>query len=282
MRLRAVLNGGRRLQEVLRALERVSKTVTVLLTPTEISLVANPNSPDSLQVWAVFAASGADGDGVFKTYRIESLNGNKIGFETDLAQFQRALKSAENAEVATMKLSSKNGHPFMIFEIISRTGDLLMTSLQEMPVRLLDTDEHASTVEPDIGDPKVKLVVPDLRTLSNVTDRLKNLDTRIEMKANMAGELQLGTATEFGFMTNYWKDLQSPPQANMPAPPRDPAQKASVVVECGMLSRIFSCHVLRPSYVVCCAVEKGLQKLLVWHVLLSGNDSVTYFCPVLE
>ena len=139
-----------------------------------------------------------------------------------------------------MKLSSKNGYPFMIFEIISRTvcplrgglralqyracaaaclttclqGDLLMTSLQEMPVRLLDTDEHASTVgacqtarvrnvrlfpsvrtsepranqseagsspactapllnfpvptEPDIGDPKVKLVVPDLRTLSNV------------------------------------------------------------------------------------------------------------------
>jgi hypothetical protein len=59
MRLRAVLNGGRRLQEVLRALERVSKTVTVLLTPTEISLVANPNAPDSLQVWAVFAAVSA-------------------------------------------------------------------------------------------------------------------------------------------------------------------------------------------------------------------------------
>ena len=71
-----------------------------------------------------------------------------------------------------MKLSSKNGYPFMIFEIISRTvcplrgglralqyracaaaclttclqGDLLMTSLQEMPVRLLDADEHASAV----------------------------------------------------------------------------------------------------------------------------------------
>ena len=29
--------------------------------------------------------------------------------------------------------------------------------------------------------------------LEQVTDRLKNLDTRIEMKANMAGELQLGT-----------------------------------------------------------------------------------------
>ena len=38
--------------------------------------------------------SGADGDGVFKTYRIESLNANKIGFETDVTQFQRALKVA--------------------------------------------------------------------------------------------------------------------------------------------------------------------------------------------
>lgn len=85
MRLRAVLNEGRRLQEVrpspecrafsclplrhawlehsrapdlqvLRSLDRVSKMVTVLLSPTEVAFVANPNSPDSLQVWAVLAA----------------------------------------------------------------------------------------------------------------------------------------------------------------------------------------------------------------------------------
>jgi len=56
MRLRAVLHGGRRLQEVLRALERVSKTVTVLMSATEIALVANPNAVESLKVWAVLAA----------------------------------------------------------------------------------------------------------------------------------------------------------------------------------------------------------------------------------
>lgn len=56
MRLRAVLQGGRRLQEVLRALERVSKTVTVLMCPAEIAFIANPNAVDSLQVWAVLAA----------------------------------------------------------------------------------------------------------------------------------------------------------------------------------------------------------------------------------
>lgn len=114
---------------MLRTLDRVSKTITVLLSPTEVAFVANPNSPDSLQVWAVLAAvsecdvvrkpersparpsapsaslcgsrvlrpsmlvqTSADGDAVFQTFRIESRNGNKIGFETDLAQFQRAIK----------------------------------------------------------------------------------------------------------------------------------------------------------------------------------------------
>jgi len=56
MRLRAVLQGGKRLQEVLRALERTAKMVTVLMCPAEISLVANPNSVDSLQVWASLPA----------------------------------------------------------------------------------------------------------------------------------------------------------------------------------------------------------------------------------
>ena len=53
-----MLQGGRRtsLQEVLRALERVSKTVTVLLSPEEVAFVANPSAVDSLQVWAVLSA----------------------------------------------------------------------------------------------------------------------------------------------------------------------------------------------------------------------------------
>jgi len=282
MRLRAVLQGGKRLQEVLRALERTAKMVTVLMCPAEISLVANPNSVDSLQVWASLPASGADGDGVFKTYRIESLNSNKIGFEADIAQFQRALKTAEHSEVATIKLSNKNGRPFMTFEIIVKTGDLLMTSIQDVPVRLLSVDEHNSTNEPDIGDPTVKLVVPDLRPLSNVTDRLKHLDSKINLKANMAGELEFGAATDFAFMTNYWKELQSPAVQGVPAVARDPSQKAEVVVDCGMLARIFQCHHLRPSLTVCCIVERGLQKLLVWHVIIFQNETITYYCPVLD
>ena len=45
---------------------------------------------------------------MFKTYRIESLNGNKIGFETDLAQFQRALKvsAARLAHAGVLCISS--------------------------------------------------------------------------------------------------------------------------------------------------------------------------------
>ena len=54
--------------------------------------------------------SGTDGDAVFKTFRIESRNGNKIGFETDLAQFQRAIKvhqSRSRSALLAERTSSK-------------------------------------------------------------------------------------------------------------------------------------------------------------------------------
>ena len=56
MRLRAVLQGGRRLQDVLRLMERVSKTVLVLMSPEDVTLVANPGAVDSLQTWATLSA----------------------------------------------------------------------------------------------------------------------------------------------------------------------------------------------------------------------------------
>ena len=94
------------------------------------------------------------------------------------------LQTAENAEVATMKLSSKSGRPFMSFEIIIKTvltpflygyfhpcavclppphvlcdflsqGDLMMTSIQDVPIRLLGVEEHNNTtgVRPPLNTP---------------------------------------------------------------------------------------------------------------------------------
>lgn len=56
--------------------------------------------------------------GVFKTLRIESLQKNQIAFDIDLSLLERALKSCEPAEMASMKLSKKGSAAFLCFEII--------------------------------------------------------------------------------------------------------------------------------------------------------------------
>ena len=100
-----------------------------------------------------------DGTGIFKTLRIESQQKNQIGFEIDLSLLERALKSCEPAEMASLKLSKKQSAAFLCFEIIiqvstfelwnSSTRDKLlleqsvpmMTIIQDVPVKVLTGDE---------------------------------------------------------------------------------------------------------------------------------------------
>jgi len=100
-----------------------------------------------------------DGSTVFRTFRIESKNQNKIAFEIDLSNFSRALKvrgnsfafvpmpsgqrhpwadqqlmrgmsmlqSSEQAEMATVKLAKKAGNAFLSFEIIIQVETSVLT-----------------------------------------------------------------------------------------------------------------------------------------------------------
>ncbi|KAJ1477333.1 Hus1-like protein-domain-containing protein [Baffinella frigidus] len=190
MRLRAVLDRQRRLLDVTRALEKapdpdpapakVSNSGTIIMSPSEMSIVVNPGTFHDVQVWASVKADCADG-GVFRTYRIESQNDNRIALEIDLSLFSRALKTAESAEMATMtaesaematmKLSKKDGKAFLSFEIILQAflsfeiilqSTPMMTVIQDVAVIVLTAEEEAQLREPEIGIPTVCLIAPPL------------------------------------------------------------------------------------------------------------------------
>ncbi len=65
-----------------------------------------------VQVW-----SGINSLSLFEDYRIESLNNNEIAFEINLDHLQRALKSGQTAQDITIKLTKKNGIPFLSLAI---------------------------------------------------------------------------------------------------------------------------------------------------------------------
>ena len=159
------------------------------ISPDDVVLAVNPGSLNEPQVWSSMKSvlwllillhwthrvivyslnsisesnldiqDATDGTGIFKTLRIESQQKNQIGFEIDLSLLERALKSCEPAEMASLKLSKKQSAAFLCFEIIiqvstfelwnSSTRDKLlleqsvpmMTIIQDVPVKVLTGDE---------------------------------------------------------------------------------------------------------------------------------------------
>mmetsp|Transcript_53209 Transcript_53209/g.108570 ORF Transcript_53209/g.108570 Transcript_53209/m.108570 type:complete len:281 (+) Transcript_53209:91-933(+) len=280
MRLRAVLERQKRLCEVVRVLEKIGKVGHMLLSPEDCTIAVNPDNTSHPQAWASMTTESDDGTAVFRTFRIESKNDNKIAFEIDLSNFSRALKSSEQAEMATLKLAKKLGKAYLSFEIIIQSTPM-MTVIQDVPITIISAEEQQNLMEPDIGEPSVRLISPPLKSLSNVIDRLKGLHDRVCIRANMAGELEVGVETEFVFMNNFWKDLEAPALDGQPPPAKDPSQKAAVVVDGAMLGRVLSSYQLRPNVTICCIVDRLGHKILVWHLFL-GEDTVTYYLPVLE
>mmetsp|Transcript_20266 Transcript_20266/g.31677 ORF Transcript_20266/g.31677 Transcript_20266/m.31677 type:complete len:281 (-) Transcript_20266:42-884(-) len=280
MKLRAVLESQKRLYEVVKALEKIGKLGCFLFSEKDLHLCVNPDKSDEAQTWAQLATDGDES--IFRTYRIESKNQNQIAFEVDFSLFNQALKSAENAEEATIKLTKKYGKAYLSFEIIIQEA---LTTIQDVPVIMLAPEEQARLQEPNIGEPDVHLVIPrdNFRTLSVVADRLKGLNDKIVIRASMIGDLEMGIETEFVFLTQTWKNLEiaafdgnSPQQGKV-----DTSKQAEAMVDANMLSRVLISHAVKPSMVICCMVDSGHKKLLLWHLKL-GNDCLTYYLPVLE
>jgi hypothetical protein len=77
-----------------------------------------------------------------------------------------------------------------------------VTSFQQIQV--------ASFQEPVVATPAVQLLTPPLKPLSIVVERLKGMNTKILLRANMMGELALGIETDLVFLNNVWTDLLPP------------------------------------------------------------------------
>jgi HUS1 checkpoint protein len=52
-------------------------------------------------------------------------------------------------------------------------------------------------VEPTLPDPEVYIMMPPLKNLKNVIERMKNIDSNLILQANMAGELTLKVFATF-------------------------------------------------------------------------------------
>jgi hypothetical protein len=85
-----------------------------------------------------------------------------------------------------------------------------MSILQDVPVNMLSPSQIASFVEPLLPDPEVYIMMPPLKLLRNVVDRMKNIDDYLTIQANMAGEFTLKVETDMVSVATFYRNLDHP------------------------------------------------------------------------
>ncbi|KAF2710778.1 Hus1-like protein [Pleomassaria siparia CBS 279.74] len=151
------------------------------------------------QVWAVLSI-----DTIFDTYTVQSAAGNVINLEVPLTSLTRALKSAQNATSAQIRLTKKDNVPLLALTIVTPSssnsyaafppqgidsedcfdvplnkafggGSRETIVTQEVPVRVLGPDTVAGLHEPQCREPDVHIILPPLLQLKSISDRFTKL-----------------------------------------------------------------------------------------------------------
>jgi HUS1 checkpoint protein len=85
-----------------------------------------------------------------------------------------------------------------------------MTIVQDIPIILLSGQQLSGYSEPHLPDPEVYIMMPPLKNLRNVIDKMKNISEYLTINANMAGEMYLRVETDMVTVTTMYKNLEHP------------------------------------------------------------------------
>jgi HUS1 checkpoint protein len=291
MRFRANLNNGPFFAKILGSVEKVSRMCVVRLSPDKISIAAKPDTGD-IEMWAHVNASA-----IFEDYKVESKNGNEISFELDLANLIRAVRSGDKASVMTVRLTKKNEQPFWTFEVEALNMQAFKVT-QDVPVAILSKAEmQQQAAEPDfVGlEGQLKAVLPPLKRLHTIVDRLRTVGNTLHMTLTAQGELQLAVQDTCVDITTYFRNLRviadpagqgnSPAAGGLAAALRPHQQggclgrpglnSAGAVLDMRKLSKVLHAWNLLPRQCFCTIVD---QRAVGFFVFLEDVD-LNYYVP---
>jgi len=273
MRFRAKILDIPLFMKLVTAIEKIEGECLVLLTPKKIQFILiGGDLTDGFQVWAA-----CNTQSLFEEYIIESQNANEISFHVNLSNLLRGLKSGQYCQEMHMKLTKKNSLPYLSLAIMVNPVKSISVT-QDIPISLLTHDKLQEYAEPTLPDPEVYIMMPPLKGLKNVIDRMKNIDNYLILQANMAGELTLKVQTDNISIATFYRKLEHPHIEGKEPPTTNSDQKAKVKVDVKKFARfLYSSHI-GPRNVICCIVE---DTALVLHVLLD-DLFITYYIPVIS
>ncbi|KAL6076666.1 DNA damage checkpoint control protein [Balamuthia mandrillaris] len=271
MRFMAKLTNVNLFIKLVQTIDKIGKSCVVHLTPKKVEFILTSDITDGVQVW-----SGINSSSLFDEYRIESKNQNEIAFELSLDNLLRGLKSGQLASDITLKLAKFDGQPTLCIAVKIQSQQQMMSVVQDIPVKLLTAAQLQQFIEPYLPDPEVYIMLPPLKLMRSVIDRMKNIHDYLIITANMAGDLTLKVETELVSIATFYRQLEHPQIEGRSPPRHDPSKSAEVKVDIKKFARFLYSYQVGPTNVILCLV---VDKAVVLHVLLE-DLYLTYYIPV--
>ncbi|KAH8163080.1 hypothetical protein CIB48_g5150 [Xylaria polymorpha] len=206
--------------ELVAALSSLEKIAWVRLDDETVRFTVIPDTGS--QVWASLSI-----DFILDNWTIQSAEpNNTINLELPLVPLQRALKSATNAVSASLRLTKK----MAVFAAepletnLQREREKVIT--QDIPVRVLHPGTVETIMQPKVREPDVHIQLPPLLQLKAISDRFTklavaarassssasaaNVNPKLELSANMHGDLRLRLDTDTLDVESRWNGLENP------------------------------------------------------------------------
>ncbi|GAA5917537.1 hypothetical protein JCM6882_001722 [Rhodosporidiobolus microsporus] len=220
MRFRAEISSTSHFTKLITSLAPLGKIATLKLKSDSVHLICRGEggARGGAQVWSQIAVAS-----IFNldNFRLESNYHNEIYLEVSTDALARALKSCAGATVATIKLAKKGGagpngsgkgaYPVLslAIESSSRLGKRLEIT-QDVAVKVKKAADIAELKEPLCPQPDVILLLPELKVLRTVAERLKTISGYITLTANNRGELRMRAEADEAKVETEWRGLKKP------------------------------------------------------------------------
>jgi hypothetical protein len=227
-------------------LEKMASTCLLCLSPEKIEFFMAKEFTNGEQAFLDIRMSS-----LFDEIIIVSLNENRIPLQLEFSNFARALRSATNSVAVVVKLAKNGNQPVLNFSMQRNQQSELTSTIQDVPVTVEPINRLQDVREPDIPAPKVKFLMPKLRVLSRVLDKLKSINDTIIITGSNTGTLEIGIQTDLCVINTFFKNLQFDDSGIAPST----QDTSTISVSAKKLTNIMHVSNLNPRHVIGCLVR---------------------------
>ncbi|XP_052253288.1 checkpoint protein HUS1-like isoform X2 [Dreissena polymorpha] len=218
---------------VVTTISKLIKTCVLRITPTALYLILSEKVVNGgVQIWCELPQGH-----FFDEYAMEGVSAeeNEIYLELAPENLVKALKTAQTAKWVKVKLTKKHAPCITIEVDLPTLGAHSRVVVHDIPVSVVPRRLWTEYQEPEVPNFDVSIVMPQIKVLKNVIEKMKNLSNTLLLSANHQGEFKVSVETDMVSVSTHFQDLLNPASGNGGAPQQlnpsmDPEEFAEILL----------------------------------------------------